>query len=197
MMRALILLLALFVAVTPAAAHKLKVFATVEGDAVKGYAFFVGGGRAQQVSWVAKGADGRAIANGATDDEGRFNFAIPPPPVPDITITVDTHEGHIASATLPAARFDGAAALTPPGPAVADAQGSSPAPTAATPAAAAGLTPQQTAALVDAAVQRQVEPLMEQIEAMDSRLRFTDVISGVFLILGLAGMGLWANGRRK
>ncbi|WP_246161855.1 hypothetical protein [Segnochrobactrum spirostomi] len=50
---------------------------------------------------------------------------------------------------------------------------------------------------MDAAVQRQIEPLMEQIEAMDSRLRFTDVISGLFLILGLAGMGLWANGRRK
>lgn len=197
MMRALILLLALFAAITPAAAHKLKVFATVEGDAVKGYAFFVGGGRAQQVSWVAKGADGRAVATGATDDEGRFSFAVPPPPVPDITITVDTHEGHIASATLPATRFEGAAPLAPPAPAAAGAQESNAPSASASPAPAPGLTSQQTAALVDAAVQRQIEPLMEQIEAMDSRLRFTDVISGLFLILGLAGMGLWASGRRK
>lgn len=38
---------------------------------------------------------------------------------------------------------------------------------------------------------------MEQIDRMESRLRFTDMVSGVFLILGLAGMALWAKGRRR
>ena len=43
----------------------------------------------------------------------------------------------------------------------------------------------------------ELKPLMEQIDRMESRLRFTDMVSGVFLILGLAGMGLWARGRRR
>ena len=54
----------------------------------------------------------------------------------------------------------------------------------------------QLAALVESAVQRQVEPLLERIEQMDNRLRFTDIMSGIFLIIGLAGIGLWARGRK-
>ena len=59
MIRALVLTLALVLAAAaPAAAHKLKVFATVTGDAVTGYAFFIGGGRAKGTPWTAKAADG-------------------------------------------------------------------------------------------------------------------------------------------
>lgn len=164
----------------PAQAHKLKVFATVEGGQVKGYGFFIGGGRAAEAVWTAKDPAGAALASGTTDGEGRFAFPAPQPPV-DATVTVDTREGHVASVTLPAARFGGATPV--PARAVDE-----PAPVAAADA--------RLDAVVEAAVQRQVAPLMERIEQMDSRLRVADVMSGVFLILGLAGMALWAKGRR-
>lgn len=182
MIRLLLPLLLALALAGPAQAHRLKVFATVEGTEAKGYAFFIGGGRAKQTPWVAKDAAGSRIAEGTTDGEGRFAFPVLPPPTSDITVTVDTREGHIASATLPAARFGGVATAASK-------------PTAETPAAPATDAP--IAALVEAAVQRQVEPLMEQIDRMESRLRFTDMLSGVFLILGLAGIGLWARGRRR
>ncbi len=74
-------------------------------------------------------------------------------------------------------------------------------PVAAVSASPAGATPavsaSETADLVSAAVQRQVEPLLERIEQMDARMRFTDIISGIFLIVGLAGMGLWARGLKR
>ena len=63
--------------------------------------------------------------------------------------------------------------------------------------AAAGFSDEKVAALVEAAVQRQVEPLLERIEQMDDRLRFTDILSGIFLIIGLVGIGLWARARRR
>jgi len=183
MIRLLLPLLMALALAGPAEAHRLKVFATVEGAQAKGYAFFIGGGRAEQTPWVAKDAAGSRIAEGTTDDEGRFAFAVMPPPTSDITVTVDTREGHIAFATLPAARFVGAI---------------SPGAQAATEAPATPAAPKAPLdALVEAAVQRQLEPLMEQIDRMESRLRFTDMISGVFLILGLAGMALWAKGRRR
>ncbi|MFK8252781.1 cobalamin biosynthesis protein CbiL [Ancylobacter terrae] len=170
-----------------AEAHKLKVFAAVTDGNVGGYAFFIGGGRAQGASWVAKDAAGTVIAAGTTDTEGRFSFRPPARPASDITVTVDTHEAHIASATLEAARF-GAVAAAP----------SSPPPDAAPASApAAPLSGADTAALVEAAVQRQVEPLLERIEAMDSRLRMVDILSGLFFIFGLAGMGLWLRARRS
>lgn len=182
MIRLLLPLLLALALAGPAQAHRLKVFATVEGAEAKGYAFFIGGGRAEQTPWVAKDAAGSRIAEGTTDGEGRFAFPVSPPPTSDITVTVDTREGHIASATLPAARFGGVVTAASK-------------PAIETPAAPATDAP--LAALVEAAVQRQVEPLMEQIDRMESRLRFTDMLSGVFLILGLAGMGLWARGRRR
>lgn len=184
------LLLFLLAFAAPAQAHKLKVFATVAGDSIAGYAFFIGGGRPQGTPWVAKDGAGSTVASGTTDAEGRFAFALPAATAGDVTVTVDTREGHIASATLTAARLAGGAA---PSPSLAAATGS-PAPDS--PASAVADT-RPLDAIVEAAVQRQVEPLLERIEELDARLRVTDIVSGVFLILGLAGMALWARGRRK
>ena len=193
MIRALTALLILCATAVPASAHRLKVFVTIEGGTIRGYAFFVGGGRAALVPWAAKDAAGGAIASGNTDVQGGFAFAAPPPPASDVTVTVDTREGHVATATLAAARLGGpAAAASVPAPAgvAADAP-------AGLSADAAAQADRHLAAIVEAAVQRQVAPLLERLEEMDARLRYADVLSGVFLILGLAGAGLWASGRRR
>jgi nickel transport protein len=182
MIRMLVLIFAALVLASPAQAHKLKVFAAVEGDRVSGYAFFIGGGRPEGSAWVAKDASGNRIAEGSTDSEGRFAFDLPKTIASDVTITVDTHEAHIASATLAADRLRLIASDVPA------AVGQT------TPAA---MSDRQIAALVSAAVQKQVEPLQERIEQMDSRLRFVDMLSGVFLIFGLVGTALWARGRRR
>ena len=126
--------------------------------------------------WIAKDADGSEIGSGKTDGEGKFRVVPPKPVVSDITITVDTREGHIASAVVAATRFaGGGGAPTPPPDA---GEGPAPPPDPATPAGAI------TAESVETAVQRQIEPLLERIEEMDSRLRFTDALSGIFLIVG-------------
>ena len=177
MTRALLALLILCATTLPASAHRLKVFVTIEGSTIRGYGFFVGGGRAALVPWAAKDASGGTIASGHTDEQGGFAFAAPPPPGSDVTVTVDTREGHVAAATLAAARLGGAAAAAPS-------------------ADAAARSDRDLAATVEAAVQRQVGPLLERFEQMESRLRYADVLSGVFLILGLAGAALWARGRR-
>ncbi|WP_346895390.1 cobalamin biosynthesis protein CbiL [uncultured Roseibium sp.] len=195
MIRFLLLsLLLLPVLAAPAEAHKLKVFATVEGDTVAGYAFFIGGGRAKGTPWTAKDAAGTVMAEGKTDDEGRYRFTPSQPVTSDITVTVNTQEGHIAFAVIAASRFGGNAAA---GTAAA-------APTAASAAPAASpsqgtsqpVSDERIAMLVESAVQRQLEPLLERIEQMDDRLRFSDILSGIFLIIGLAGIGLWARARK-
>ncbi len=80
MIRALLMALALVLAfAAPAEAHKLKVFAAVEGDHIGGYGFFIGGGRAQGTEWSAKTADGTVLAEGRTDDNGTFGFDLATP----------------------------------------------------------------------------------------------------------------------
>lgn len=175
------LLILLAVMAGPAAAHRLKVFATVEGHDITGYAFFVGGGRARDSAWAAKDAAGTLLANGKTGSDGTYRFTAPRPVTADITVTVNTGEGHVATATVKATRLGGAATAQ-----------ASPAP-----AATGETTPPPSATdEIEAAVQRQIEPLLERIEAMDSRLRLTDIMSGLFLIIGLAGIGLWYRGRK-
>ena len=183
--RPILVLAALLALSLPAEAHKLKVFAAVDGLSVHGYAFFIGGGRPEGSAWIAKNGAGATIASGTTDSEGRFAFELPASPAGAVTITVDTHEAHIASATLSARTLDAADAGQPPPP-----------PAAAQPGARV-TDDARLAALVTAAVERGTEPLQERIEMMDSRLRFADILSGVFLIIGLVGIGLWARSKRR
>ena len=189
MTRILLVLLAIMGTCLPAMAHKLKVFAAAEGRTVSGYAFFVGGSRPQGAAWTATNAAGGRLADGRTDDEGRFSFDIPADDLSDVTIAVDTGDAHVASVVLPAGR------LGRPPPHLASETGAA--------AAAEGAvddpqaSPEQIASMVETALQRQIEPLLERIEQMDSRLRFTDVLSGIFFIVGLAGIGLWARTRRS
>lgn len=178
MIRALSVVLALGLA-GPAAAHSLRVFATVEGPTITGYGFFVGGGRPEGVAWIARMAD-HEVAEGKTDANGGFTFPTPDPVTAPLTITVNSGEGHIASRSLGLERFGLAS----------DAPQSAPSPVQ--PQAS-----QITVELVQTAVAREVAPLMERIEEMDSRMRLTDAVSAVCLIFGIAGIALWARSRRS
>ncbi|PTV95473.1 nickel transport protein [Rhodobacter aestuarii] len=179
-------LIATMAIASPAAAHGMKVFAKVVGGEVSGYGFFIGGGRPQGVAWQAD-MGATALAEGQTDAMGAFAFAAPKAVTAPVIITLNTGDGHIARATLGPERF-GAAPVALPAQ-----QENAPSPAAPAPEVAAP----DVAALVEAAVAREVAPLMERLEQMDNRMRVTDLMSGIFLIIGLAGMALWARGRRK
>lgn len=186
MIRILTVFLSLLVA-SPVFAHSLRVFAKVNGGEVIGYAFFIGGGRPSGVAWTAK-MDSKTVASGVTDREGGYKFAAPNPLTGELIITVDTQEGHIATAKLSPERFGKVEAATTP-----DATASVNSAPSQAPTATSGPTVQ----VVEEAVERQVGPLLERLEAMDARMRFTDIMSGIFLIIGLAGIGLWARSRKS
>jgi nickel transport protein len=182
MLRFAVILALAFALASPALAHSLRVFVTAEGQTVRGYGFFVGGGRPDGAAWRAE-ADGVTLASGTTTAEGAFGFVLPGPVAGDITVTIDPGDGHAASATLAAARLADPPAVAsgtstrrdPPAPADADA----------------------IAAAVEAAVARQVAPLLVRLEEMDARLRLADLVSGGLAIFGLAGIGLWLRGRGR
>jgi nickel transport protein len=50
---------------------------------------------------------------------------------------------------------------------------------------------------VDRAVSRQVRPLLEAYEAADGRARLNDIAGGVGMIVGIAGIAMWAASRRR
>jgi nickel transport protein len=197
---ALILALALTGA-TSVQAHRLKLFVSVEGMTVSGYAFFIGGGRPQDVDFVVKDAAGAPVHRGCTDEKGAFAWIAAAPA--DYTLSLDTGDGHFVDEKIPADRFSLTApaaaaavrALAETPPAAAD----SAANTAAS--ATATIDPETLTRLVEAAaeraVARQLRPLIEAQNLAEARLRFNDIMGGVGMIVGLAGLAAWAMSRRR
>jgi len=185
----------------PVHAHRLKVFATVEEEAVTGYGFFVGGGRPQGATVIMRGADGEDLWRGATDDQGRYSWRPEKPTA--VTVIIDARDGHIAEAQIPADRFAGAparAADTKSDVAAATEHGASQAAKSAV-APSAALDEAALAQLVDRAVDkavaRQIRPLLEAYESARGTIRFNDIMGGVGMIVGLAGMGMWLAARKR
>jgi nickel transport protein len=172
----------------PASAHKLKVFATLEGNTISGYGFFIGGGRPQGSAVIIRDAAAREVYRSSTDAEGRYAWTAPA--AGNYTVVINTREGHMAEATVAAERFAGSAPVAP---------AATPASAAAEPSAGHGSAGAdgEIERRLETVVARQVRPLLERIEQLDARLRLADVISGVCLIVGLGGIGLWASGRKR
>ncbi|MBF0623499.1 MAG: carboxypeptidase regulatory-like domain-containing protein [Magnetococcales bacterium] len=75
---------------------------------------------------------------------------------------------------------------------------SAPPPVAAAPApVGTALDEQCLSELVEKAVARQVKPLRQRLQALETAVRFQDVLGGLGYILGLTGLGLWLTVRRK
>jgi nickel transport protein len=161
----------------PALAHKLKVFAGAEGDAIVGSAYFAGGGAATDSPGVITGVDGREIARFRTDATG--GFRAPVAARQSYRVAVDSGDGHVAEATVAAEE------LAPALPAAADVATAAPAP-----------APTGVPAEIEAAVARQILPLRRQIDAMEDRARFSDIMGGVGTIFGLCGIAAWWSAKR-
>jgi nickel transport protein len=173
-------------------AHRLKVFATVEAGVITGYGFFVGGGRPRGSSVIIRDANGQEVFKGETDEEGRFSWR--PSSPSNFTISIDTREGHIAEAHIAANRFSTVASNP-----VAAAPAIAPI-AAGKPADAAGACEPRVSemnALIESAVSRQVSPVLERLEAMDGNLQLRDIVSGICMIFGLAGIALWIVSRKN
>ncbi len=178
----LILSLATF---SPAEAHRLRVFATVEKGEISGYAYFVGGARAKGASVVFRDRADRELHRMSAGGEGAFRWRPDPPQT--IKIVVDAGEGHVGTLVIDRARFMGARAETETdeeNPALAD-------------ASLSPLSREMIETTVDEAVARHTRPLMEKFEAMETRTRFNDIMGGIGMIIGMAGAAMWALSRRK
>lgn len=182
----------------PVAAHSLKLFVTVDGMVVSGHGFFVGGGRPQGVAVKIRDADGRDLYDGRTDANGAFAWTAPAPAA--YTVLLDTGDGHFTRAEVAADRFVGGGAA----PAAISSTLGSTTPSAGTPVAgtpvavaAATVSAVEIEAAVDRALARRLQPLVDAQERSEARLRFADIMGGIGMIVGLAGLGAWGMARRR
>jgi len=188
-------------------AHKVNVFAYVEGDSVVVEGYFSGNVKAQNSVVEVLDSDGKKILEGKTDEKGiwRFKLADLPPINGDIKIVLEGGMGHKADFTLSQAELLGSAQKT-----------SAPKPKneetkIAGPHLAAAETsvqvqdPALLKKLVEDALDQKIQPLVKMLsnqqkmlmEQKDKGPTMTEIIGGVGWILGIVGVAGYFMGRSR
>jgi nickel transport protein len=169
-------------------AHKVYIFAWVEGNRVYTDSYFPDKRKVVNGSVKVFDPAGRKLVEGKTDKQGAFSFNVPQKS--DLKIVLEATMGHRAVFTLKAEELSGNDPEAIPGPTIHE--------TVIT-------TPGAKNADLDAverAVQRALEKKLGPIEKKLARLEeekgpgFTEVVGGIGYIIGLMGIVAYFRGRR-
>jgi len=176
----------------PAVAHKVTIFAWVEGDKIFTESKFSGGKRVKRGEVIVYDLTGKQLLEGKTDDRGEFSFKIPKRT--GMKVVLRAGMGHRGEWTIPASELGGA-----PGP------NSEPAASKKTGSRMLELqetTPhislEQIRTVVEQALDQRLKPVMKiLVESREHGPTFRDIFGGIGYILGLVGVAAYFNYRRK
>ena len=194
----IIVCMALFVFTGTAMAHKVTVFAWVEGNTVYGEGKFSGGKKAIGAEVIVSDAKGNELLRTKTDENGEFSY--PVPEKTEMHIALNAGMGHQAEWTIPleelgevAIASDSETALKP-----------APDTDAVSPEGNKIALP-DTARLesiieksVNKALDKRLRPVMMTLSNLEDKgPSVNDILGGIGYILGLMGVGAYVNCRRK
>ena len=189
----------------PAVAHKVTIFAWVEGDTVYTQSKFSGGRKAKGSTVVVYDMEGNLLLEGKTDENGKFSFKVPQKTA--LKVALKASMGHLAEWTIPAEEIIGVAdvaessipevsveaATHEAAPSVdVKPEEELPVPTAT------GLSRQEIRELIDESLDRKLTPIVNMLaDSLDHGPKISDVIGGIGYILGLVGVALYFRYRGK
>lgn len=197
-----LLVCSLLMAPSAAWAHKVNVFAYVEGDTVVTESYFSDGRKCRDSLIEVFDPEGRKLLEGKTDAEGRFSFR--PPLRSDLLIRLSAAMGHRAEYTVPATDLPVTITGGPPSApepvnetieSLSEKSGTEPAQGKSTPQQQ--LAPVDVEALVEHVVARQLAPIRRALEESQDRRRISDIVGGIGYIIGLMGVVLYFHARRR
>ena len=169
----------------PALAHKVMIFAWVEGDTVFTESKFSGGKKAINAQVEIFDKDGKKLLEGKTDNKGEFSFKIPK--VSDLRIVLNAAMGHKAEWTVPESEIREAgnilekkSAVEPSGPTT------------------VGLSKEEVRKIIEDSLDKKLRPIVRMMtESKNTKPSLTEIIGGIGYIFGLMGVALYFKNRRK
>jgi nickel transport protein len=174
-----------------AAAHRVTVFAWVEGETVYTESKFSGGKRVNGGDVVVYDLEGNQLLSGKTDEKGAFSFNMPK--TSGMRIVLQAGMGHKGEWTIPAGEnasqkpgFDPPASQgTPSGPSE---------PRNATP----GVGLDEIRLVVEQSLDQRLGPVLKVLaERQDSGPTLRDILGGIGYIVGLMGLAAYIHFRRR
>ncbi len=191
-------------------AHKVNVFAWVEGDTVYTQSKFSGGKGAQGGLVAVFDDKNNLLLEGKTNEQGEFSFKIPKKTA--LHIVLDATMGHAnywdipleevleALGEAPASEVEASATTDQPDTAAETAPETETAvPESAAPAAGLpGITLADIRTTVEHALDTRLKPMNRMLaESTDHTPNVSDIVGGIGYILGLAGVGLYVHYRSR
>jgi len=169
----------------PALAHKVTIFAYVEGDTIFTESKFSGGKRAINAQILVFDRQGKQLLEGKTDRKGEFSFKIPK--VADLRIVLNAGMGHRAEWRIPESEIKQAIGA-------AENKG---APGSSQPIAVS-LGKEEIKELIEDSLDRKLRPIVRMMaESQSKGPSVTEIIGGIGYIFGLMGVALYFMSRGK
>jgi len=187
-----------WVSVRPADAHRVNVFAYVEGDTVHVECSYSKSDRVRfgEVE-VSDPATGKVYLTGKTDEKGNFAFPVPAEAraaKADLRLRLRAGEGHQNDWTVAADEYL-SAAPTAPAAAVPAPAAATTAPPAQPPVDMAALQATVQAA-VEAGVEKKIAPIRKiLLDEKEKGPGLTEIFGGIGYLLGIAGLLAYARSR--
>jgi nickel transport protein len=173
----------------PARAHKVSLFAWVEGDTVYTESYF--GGERKAVGGLIRVFDpsGKQLLEGKTDDKGEFSFRIPRKV--DLKIVLEATMGHKTEFILRAEKPGDIQKGSEPAPE----KGESPVP----PSPSIGTDAEQIRQMMEEALDARLKPIARTLAKIrqEKGPGLTEILGGIGYIFGLMGVALYFGSRRK
>lgn len=168
-MNALKIPCALFLGMTlvawAALAHDVHLFAAFEGEVVHGRAYFAGGDAAAGLTVNVFTKEGMPLGASETDAEGRFTYV--PEQEGPLRFVVETLDGHRASLTVAFVKDEVSEDI--------DIEYHTP-------------SSVEFQEIIERAVAHEVAPVLEELDRLENRIRFRDVLGGLGYIVGVMGL---------
>jgi nickel transport protein len=202
-----LILLATLVLPSPGLAHRVTVFAWVDGDTVRTTSQFSRSNKVHSgLIEVMDAATGELLVSGRTNDQGEFSFEIPPAVRTrgmDLRVALKAGEGHAGEWIVPATEYiaqNGPAPVQQPNmqtpPKSAETSGQAAASPAVTQPPSADIQAIEQA--VERALDRKLAPVTRMLaEQMQAGPSATEIVGGIGWLMGLAGLGAWFAARKK
>jgi nickel transport protein len=175
----MLLALVLITASLPVLAHKLNVFAYVEGSTIYVEAYFSDGVLPADSEVTVTNAAGNVVDSGRTNQDGEYSFTVKQ--VEDLNIKVNAGMGHVAEYTLGSDDVDSDAIASDEG----------------MHASAGASTSAAQIELIKKAVAQSNKSLAREISELKNRTRLSDIVGGIGIIIGLLGFYAYMKARKE
>ena len=167
-------------------AHKVHIYAWVEGDRVYTESFFSDGKRAAHFQIQVLDEKGKRLFSGETDSKGLFSFALPEKK--DLKIVVLAPTGHRAEYNLSAGEMSGGMLERQSKQMEKDPS------THAIPS----MSHNEMEALFEKVLDEKLRPIQRKLSALEKRgPSITEILGGIGYIMGLMGVAIYFSHRKR